>query len=376
MSFNLRSPAHTPLNGDTRAPLTAANDRRIGPSTKRRVSANFAAEPNPSPVINVMDGDAASTDRERTLLVVDAACDMPTEWLAQNNIAVLPIKASVDDWELLDTHNEFDTMEFFRKDLAARGASAATTPLSQVETREFIQSNLADNIDYVLQVTIAAGRSKIYMNSLSAMHALTAAHNRVRRGMGNRAPFKTWVIDSETGFTGQGVMAFEANRKLNAGMSTPDVAAHLEQLRHQVHAFMVPKDLFYLYKRAREKGDDSLSWLSYNVARALDIKPIVHAHGGITEPVLKVRGHFEALERVMTLARNHVRRGLTAPVVCVSYAGNLEDIRTSTAFRDLRDACKWHKVQLILSTMSMTGGLNVGADAFAIGFACKELDLG
>ena len=78
----------------------------------------------------------------------------------------------------------------------------------------------------------------------------------------------------------------------------------------------------------------------------------------------------------MTLARNHVRRGLTAPVVCVSYAGNLEDIRTSTAFRDLRDACKWHKVQLILSTMSMTGGLNVGADAFAIGFACKEFDLG
>ena len=376
MSFNLRSPAHTPLNGDTRAPLTAANDRRIGPSTKRRVSANFAAEPNPSPVINVMDGDAASTDRERTLLVVDAACDMPTEWLAQNNIAVLPIKASVDDWELLDTHNEFDTMEFFRKDLASRGASAATTPLSAVETREFIQSNLTDSIDYVLQVTIAAGRSKIYMNSLSAMHALTAAHNRVRRGMGNRAPFKTWVIDSETGFTGQGVMAFEANRKLNAGMSTPDVAAHLEQLRHQVHAFMVPKDLFYLYKRAREKGDDSLSWLSYNVARALDIKPIVHAHGGITEPVLKVRGHFEALERVMTLARNHVRRGLTAPVVCVSYAGNLEDIRTTTAFRDLRDACKWHKVQLILSTMSMTGGLNVGADAFAIGFACKELDLG
>ena len=376
MSFNLRSPAHTPLNGDTRAPLTAANDRRIGPSTKRRVSANFAAEPNPSPVINVMDGDAASTDRERTLLVVDAACDMPTEWLAQNNIAVLPIKASVDDWELLDTHNEFDTMEFFRKDLASRGASAATTPLSAVETREFIQSNLTDSIDYVLQVTIAAGRSKIYMNSLSAMHALTAAHNRVRRGMGNRAPFKTWVIDSETGFTGQGVMAFEANRTLNAGMSTPDVAAHLEQLRHQVHAFMVPKDLFYLYKRAREKGDDSLSWLSYNVARALDIKPIVHAHGGITEPVLKVRGHFEALERVMTLARNHVRRGLTAPVVCVSYAGNLEDIRTTTAFRDLRDACKWHKVQLILSTMSMTGGLNVGADAFAIGFACKELDLG
>ena len=193
--------------------------------------------------------------------------------------------------------------------------------------------------------------------------------------MGNRSPFKTWVVDSETGFTGQGVMVYEANRQLTAGVSASDVADRMEQLRHQVHTFMVPKDLFYLYKRAREKGDDSLSWISYNVARALDIKPIIHAHGGVTEPVLKVRGHFEALERVLTMAMVHVRRGLSAPVVCASYAGNLEDIRTTTAFRNLRDACQWHNVELTLSTMSMTGGLNVGADAFSIAFACKELDL-
>jgi fatty acid-binding protein DegV len=207
------------------------------------------------------------------------------------------------------------------------------------------------------------------------MHALTAAHNRARRGMGNREPFKTWVVDSETGFTGQGVMLYEANRQLNAGVSAPEVAAHMERLRHQVHTLMVPKDLFHLYKRAREKGDQSLSWLSYNVARALDIKPVIHGHGGVTEPVLKIRGHFEALERVMALAMRHVKRGLTVPAVCVSYAGNLEDIRTCTAFRDLRDACNWQNVELILSTMSMTGGLNVGADAFAIGFACEKLDL-
>ncbi len=177
----------------------------------------------------------------------------PLNGWQKNNVAVLPIKAAVDDWELLDTHNEFDAMEFFRKDLAARGARASTTPLSSAETREFIQSNLTDSIAYVLRVTIAAGRSKIYMNSLSAMHALTAAHNRVRRGIGNRAPFKTWVVDSETGFTGQGVMAFEANRQLNAGISAPRVAALMEQIRHQLHTFMVPKDLFYLYKRARKR---------------------------------------------------------------------------------------------------------------------------
>ena len=97
---NLRSPAQTPLNSDSRMPDTAANDRRNGPSTQRRALANFATqhtEHTYGPVINIIDDDVPSSDRERTLLVVDAACDMPTEWLAENNVAVLPIKASIDD---------------------------------------------------------------------------------------------------------------------------------------------------------------------------------------------------------------------------------------------------------------------------------------
>lgn len=338
------------------APNTAANDRVHNISHAAR------------PALG-----ATASDRERTLVVVDAACDMPSEWLAENNIVVLPIKLSIDDWQLYDTHNEFDAMEFFRKDLSARGSSASTTPLGPVESRDFIQSYLNERIDCVLQVTISASRSRIYMNSLAAMSHLTVMHNRVRRAIGNRSPFKTWVVDSETGFTGQAVLLAETVRQLNGGVSAENVAASIEQLRSTVHTLVVPKDLFYLYKRAREKGDRSLSWLSYNVAQALDIKPIVHAHGGITEPILKVRGHVEALDRAISIAAKHVGRGLTIRTVCASYAGNLEDIRTLASFRDLRDTCTRHKVELVLSTMSVTGGVNVGVDAFSIAFACNEL---
>jgi DegV family protein with EDD domain len=371
LSLPLRIAASSPLDADTRSPNTAANDRRI-PDIDTRLGQRAQTSTSNAFVAKA----TTASDRSRTLLVVDAACDMPSEWLAKNGVTVLPITVSVDDWTLLDTHNEFDAMEFFRKDIASRGARASTTPLSPAETRDFVQSNLDLNIDYVLQITIAGGRSKIYLNSLSAMHGLTAAHNRARRGLGNREPFRTWVIDSETGFTGQGVMIAEAVRQLNAGVPAAVVASSMEQLRQRVHTFMVPKDLFYLYSRAKAKGDSSLSWLSYNVARALDVKPIVHAHGGTTAPILKVRGHLEALERIMHVAIDHVKRGLTVPTVCVSYAGNLEDVRTLAVYRELRVACQWHKVELILSTMSMTGGLNVGADAFSIAFACESLDMG
>ncbi len=339
-----------------RPPNTAANDR------VHNISHEASIAPR-----------TAQSDRERTLVVVDAACDMPSEWLAENNVVVLPIKLSVGDWELYDTHNEFDAMEFFRKDLSARGNSAATTPLGPIESRDFIQSYLTEKIDNVLQVTITAARSRIYMNSLAAMSHLTVIHNRVRRAIGNRSPFKTWVVDSETGFTGQAVLVAETVNQLNRGVPAADVAASIERLRSTVHTLVVPKDLFYLYKRASEKGDRSLSWLSYNVAQALDIKPIVHAHAGNTAPILKVRGHQEALDRTINIAAAHVKRGLTIRTVCASYAGNLEDIRTLESFRNLRDTCKRHNVELVLSTMSLTGGINVGIDAFSIAFACDEL---
>ena len=339
-----------------RAPNTAANDRVH----------NVTPDERPTP-------RTVASDRERTLLVVDAACDMPSEWLNENNVAVLPIKLSIDDWELYDTHNEFDAIEFFRKDLSARGSSASTTPLGPVESRDFIQSYLNEKIDYVLQVTISAGRSRIYMNSLAAMSHLTVIHNRVRRAIGNRSPFKTWVIDSETGFTGQAVLLAETVRQLNDGVPAAQVAESIEQLRSTVHTLVVPKDLFYLYKRAREKGDRSLTWLSYNVAQALDIKPIAHAHAGITEPILKVRGHQEALDRAIAIAARHVKRGLTIRTVCASYAGNVDDIRTLASFRALASTCKRHHIELILSTMSVTGGINVGVDAFSIAFACDEM---
>ena len=350
---SLANAYESPLNVNT-----AANDRRFA-TLAEAVEAAIVEHP--------------ATDRKRTLLVVDAACDLPTEWLRQHNVCVLPITVQVDDWTLIDSHDEFDTSEFFHKDLAARGVRAATVPLSPIETRAYLQSHLEPHIDYVLQLTITASRSKIYLNSLAAMQALTTSHNRVRRELGNRDPFRTWVVDTETGFTGQGVMVAEAIRQLDAGVPAPHVAAAMERLRRQVHTLVVPKDLFYLYTRAREKGDKSLSWLGYNVAQRLDIRPVIHAHAGHTGPLLKVRGHEEALDRTIRLCIDQVKRGLTVPVVCLSYAGDLDDVRALPAFSDLRVACQWHGVQMILSTMSMTGGLNVGADAFSIAFATQSV---
>ena len=56
-----------------------------------------------------------------------------------------------------------------------------------------------------------------------------------------------------------------------------------------------------------------------------------------------------------------------------SYADHLEDMRTLVSFRSLRVTCQRHKVNLVLSTMRITGDIYVGIDAFSTAFACDEL---
>ena len=178
--------------------------------------------------------------------------------------------------------------------------------------------------------------ARFYLNSLAAMPARQHRTTVCAASWAIVIPFRTGWLIPRPAFTGQGVMVAEAIRQLDAGVPAPHVAAAMERLRRQVHTLVVPKDLFYLYTRARAKGRQIAVWLGYNVAQRLDIRPVIHAHAGHTGPLLKVRGHEEALDRTIRLCIDQVKRGLTVPVVCLSYAGDLDDVRALPAFSDLR----------------------------------------
>ena len=48
----------------------------------------------------------------RILLVVDAGCDMPSNWLAKHNVAVVPVDIARDAEQVRDQGDELDRMQF------------------------------------------------------------------------------------------------------------------------------------------------------------------------------------------------------------------------------------------------------------------------
>lgn len=314
-------------------------------------------------------------DADRTLIVTDVACDLPADWLAQHGVVLLPVKLRFDSRTRSDKGDADAAKNFFRRDINDVGADAKVLPLSASGTHDFIQELLPEQADFVVNVSIASSRGNAYMNSLTAAQNLMLHHGRARRQAGNSRPFKMWVIDSTTALNGQAVLVAESVRALKEGISAPRVVQHVDALRRQVQTIAVPRDASFFRRQSRVEGDITRNWLNYGVGKLLNRTPILHANANGMSVIAKVRDADAAATRAMLATTYRVQTGLLAPCVCVSYAGDVADVRRWPAFAALEDACIRYGVALHLGTMSMTNALVIGAEGLALSFASDALEI-
>jgi DegV family protein with EDD domain len=302
-------------------------------------------------------------------LVVDSACDLPGEFLAANNITILPITVRIGDAVQIDLRDEVATLDFLHAEIAERGADAETTPFTVQQIQDLFLKKLVIDYDYVFCMTIAKSRSPIFDNAMQASFAILNDYRPVRAAAGNDTPFALRVIDSQNLFAAQGILPVEAVRLRAAGEGPPKIRARLEHLAMNTHGYLVPRDLYYIRNRARKKGDRSVSLLSAALGTALDIKPVLHANRGETGPVAKIKGFEAATQKVFEFAARRVDTGLLTPTLCLSYGGRLEEMRALPGYARLRDACTGRNIDVYESVMSLTGMVNVGKGALVVGFA-------
>lgn len=305
-------------------------------------------------------------------LVVDSACDLPLEYLEQNDVTVLPITVRIGEAVLADQRNEQATLEFLHAHVAERGHEAETMPYSVQQIQDLFLSRMVIDYDYVFCMTITKTRSPIYDNAQQASFAILNEYKAVRSAAGNQTPFALRVIDTQNLFAAQGITAVEAIRLRAAGEGAPKIRARLENLALHTQGYMVPPDLYYLRNRARAKGDRSVGLLSAALGSALDIKPILHANRGETGPVAKIKGFDPAVQKLFEHVARRVESGeLLTPTVCMSYGGELEALRALPGYDRLREACATSNIEVFESVMSLTGMVNVGKGAVVVAFAAE-----
>ena len=305
-------------------------------------------------------------------LVVDAACDLPGAFFAEQGIHVLPIGLRVGEDHLVDTRDPDATTAFYRQRQDKRAElHAESAPLTPAEIESLFLARWVTEYDHLVCMTITSGRSGIFANATQA--ALTAGRSAraLRREAGLNAAWGATVINSRSLFAGQGVLAFEAARLRNAGTPLEAFSPRLTTVADNVHAFMVADDLYYIMRRAAKKGDHSVNWAAYAIGSMLDVKPILHAHQDETGPVDKVRGFEKGAEALFARAEQQIRIGLDVPCVCISYGGSVDRVAKMPGYDALCRTAEANGVEVLVAHMSKTAAINVGARALCVAFAAQ-----
>ena len=305
-------------------------------------------------------------------IVVDSACDVPTDFIERENVTILPVTVQIGSAVLADMRNEQATLNFLTGDTAAQAYNADTTPYTVQQVHDLFLSKLVLDYDYVFCITTTKSRSGIYDNAQQASFTILNDYKPVRAAAGLNTPFSLRVIDSQNVFAAVGVLAVEAARLRAAGEGAPKIRARLENLALYTQGYMVPPDLHYLRNRIKKRGDKSVSFLSAALGTALDIKPILHCNRGDTAPVAKVKGFENAAEKLFKFAGSQIRAGLMTPTMSLSYGGELDAMRALPGYDDLRVTCASHNIELFESVMSLSGMVNVGKGAVVVGFGAES----
>jgi DegV family protein with EDD domain len=304
-------------------------------------------------------------------MFLDAACDLPAAAIAANPMFVLPIPIRVGDRQLVDNRDEAVTRRFFDKVLAAGMTDVESMPYSEEELEQLFLGKLVLDYDYVICLTIASTRSPIFERTQKSSFNILTRYRPVREAAGMQGPFAMRVLDSQSLFAGQGVQMLELARLLREDVPVTRVFKRMEEVIAQTYAYLVPTDLYYLYHRARKRGDRSVGFFGYTLGSALDIKPIARSFRGETGPVAKARHFDAAAERVFDNITREVERGLLAPFVNFSFGGDWAPIQQLPAYRKLVQSARARNVEICWSHLSMSAGVNVGPGALTAGIVAQ-----
>lgn len=302
-------------------------------------------------------------------LVVDSACDLPRSFFEKEGVELMPITLRIGDDTLVDLRDERQTIKFHAANGDQKNETfAESIPYSAEQIERLFLDRLVHDYDHVFCLTVTQSRSRIYANAMEASFGIVAKYKQARRDSGAAGRFALAVINSRNIFTGTAVLATEVVRMIKSDAAPSAIDSHIRQLVPHTYCYMVPPDLFHIYKRASKRGDKSINWAGFMLGSMLDIKPILLGHMDETGPVAKLRHFDTAVETMFDNATRAVQEGLMAPTVCVGYGGDPRLVKGMPGFSRLKEATAQAGVTLHLAAMSIAGGVHTGPGCVTVAF--------
>ena len=279
--------------------------------------------------------------KEKIGIITDSTCDIPQELIDELGISVVPLRV------MYKTREFRDGIDITAEEIYANmDKEVPTTSLPSMHDVEKTLSAMKEQgYTHVLMIHLSSRLSGTYQMIESAAQRI------------NDLTVK--VFDSRSVSMGLGYIVIEAARAVKANMSFDNVCKLVGSLRERLHVYFVVGTLEYLKRGGR------IGKVSATIGEFLNIKPIITiSTEGILMTYAKVRGHKQALDRLVRIAKGHLATAANQIAVC--YGGAQEEgayvIKQIGQLANVKE--------LITSTLSPVLGVHSGPGT--VGFAVLQ----
>lgn len=146
-----------------------------------------------------------------TIVLTDAACDMPRSMTDQLGLGVVPFRIRAGEQFVEDRRDEAALPQLYRKYLVDKQDHyAESIPLLEREIEDYLLKHVVTQHDRALLLTIASSRSHFYSHATGAVVGTTAKSFKPRKDAGRSGLFELTVVDTGAIGPGQALMVHEA----------------------------------------------------------------------------------------------------------------------------------------------------------------------
>lgn len=303
------------------------------------------------------------SQKHTTALFVDSSCDVPGEILKRHNVQVIPSVLTIKGQNIIDDKNDdlkaLDLMRRydFKSQATAYRIQSDENLFRQLSNRLNTQGTVAG---LVITATRLQAENYHTVNELS--HRVTQQSNR-----------RLQMVGSRTLYSAEGLLVLYAARLNAKGLAPVQLRKKLVQLSNHLYCYTIPKNLGYVRKRGKERGEKTAPWAIAALSDATRMSALVQFHQDQTRRIGNLQNsQRSALALLVEKLRELIAsKALLIPQVIFSYGGSLTDVADWPEMQELSSLCREQDVQLIQTTMSIGGLYHIGPGSITLGMAAR-----
>lgn len=283
-------------------------------------------------------------------LITDSACDLPIEYIRENNIEIVSLAVNIKGEFVIDDLGQTLKYDEFYK-MVREGEMPSTSQVN-VGTFEEVFSKHVENGDSIIYIGLASTLSGTFNSATIAREMI----------VGDNQNADISVIDSLSVSLGEGSLVYYACEMMKNGSSKEEVVSWVENNKRKVIHAITVDDLSHLKRGGR------ISAATAVVGGLLNIKPTLKLDSeGKLIPGAKIKGR----KKVMKYLAEQVKENAVNIEEQVLFICHADCLSEAEALKEmiLEDV---NPSKVIMNSIGAVIGTHGGPGTLAVVFMAKE----